>query len=147
MQYAPPTRLRKFDLILLDDGSQIQDDVGRKLFLAIQELPQKRFCVTAADFQQLNPISGGRIMRSLCQNFPCVSLQTIHWTSDSSLLIVCNLARTVQPPKTALINFFQDRNWLGGEAYLKRSEEDWKLEITAITYLLGCASQTKAPSE
>ena len=43
VRYSPPTRLRRYDLILIDEASQIEDYVTDILYLAIQELPQKLF--------------------------------------------------------------------------------------------------------
>ena len=57
--YAPPGRLRHFDLIIIDEGSQVENLVWRKLLMAILELPQKPFVAIAADFQQLQPVTGG----------------------------------------------------------------------------------------
>ena len=39
-QYAPPPRLRRYDLFLLDEASQIDDAVARRLFMAILEVPR-----------------------------------------------------------------------------------------------------------
>ena len=50
VQYAPPTRLRRIDLSLIDEGSQVDDDIAERLFLALQELPCKPFVDLAADF-------------------------------------------------------------------------------------------------
>ncbi len=50
VQYAPPTRLRRYDLILLDEASQVEDPVTERLFQGLQQLPQKPYVVIAADF-------------------------------------------------------------------------------------------------
>ncbi len=60
VQFSPPTRLRRFVLISVDEGSKIEDHVGKKIYMAINGLPKKPFVCIAADFQQLNPISGAR---------------------------------------------------------------------------------------
>ena len=52
VDYAPPSRLRRYDLILVDEASQIEDQVTRLLLMGIQELPpevyiywkQRRVC-------------------------------------------------------------------------------------------------------
>ena len=40
VDYAPPSRLRRYDLILVDEASQIEDQVETLLLMGIQELPQ-----------------------------------------------------------------------------------------------------------
>ena len=42
VDYAPPSRLRRYDLILVDEASQIEDQVATLHLMGIQELPQKR---------------------------------------------------------------------------------------------------------
>ena len=41
VDYAPPSRLRRDDLILVDEASQIEDHVTTLLLMGIQELPQQ----------------------------------------------------------------------------------------------------------
>ena len=45
VDYAPPSRLRRYDLILVDEASQIEDQVETLLLMGIQELPQKRIFI------------------------------------------------------------------------------------------------------
>ena len=45
LDYAPPSRLRRYDLILVDEASQIEDHVATLLLMGIQELPQKRIFI------------------------------------------------------------------------------------------------------
>jgi hypothetical protein len=113
VQYSPPTRLRRYDLILVDEGSQIEDHVGKKVYMAIKELPQKPFVLLAADFQQLNPISGGRFMWHLCCDCPTIELKTIYRTSDTALLDFLSVVRKSQPPKALLRDFFEGRQLVG----------------------------------
>jgi len=54
--YAPPGRLRRYDLIFIDEASQISDAIYDCLTMGIQELPQRPFVVVGADFQQVAPI-------------------------------------------------------------------------------------------
>ena len=42
VDYAPPSRLRRYDLILVDEASQIEHLVATLLLMGTQELPQKR---------------------------------------------------------------------------------------------------------
>ena len=55
VDHAPPSALRKYDAILLDKCSQIENSIGRKLAYPIDELPQKPFVAIAADYKQLQP--------------------------------------------------------------------------------------------
>ena len=57
-QYDPPGRLRHYDLIILDEVSQIDEKVWRGLQTAINELNPCPFIVFVGDFQQLQPIFG-----------------------------------------------------------------------------------------
>ena len=50
---APPGRLRRYDLIFIDEASQNCDDIYDCLAMGIQELPQRPF---VAEFQQVAPI-------------------------------------------------------------------------------------------
>ena len=108
--YAPPTRLRKYDLILLDEASQVEDHVTQLLFMAIQELPQKPFVCVAADFQQLNPIQGGRLMQRLCADFQAIEMNTVFRTKDEDLLKFLSLVRCSQPTRADLASFFSGRH-------------------------------------
>jgi hypothetical protein len=38
--YTPPRRMRRYDLILLDEASQLEDPVTNLLFMCLRELPQ-----------------------------------------------------------------------------------------------------------
>ena len=108
-RYSPPTRLRRYDLFLVDEGSQIEDHVAKKVYMGIKELAQKPFVCIAADFQQLNPIAGGGFMRALCADIPCVELKTIYRTSDPELLSFLSIVRKEQPAKSLLRSFFRAR--------------------------------------
>ena len=45
--YSPPGRLRRCDLIFIDEASQITDEFFDCLIVGIRELPQKPFIVVA----------------------------------------------------------------------------------------------------
>ena len=55
----PPSRLRRYDLFLIDEASQIDDHIAQLLLIGLGELPQKPFVAIAADFRQLRPVGGG----------------------------------------------------------------------------------------
>eukprot|EP00971_Amphidinium_carterae_P035607 701006-Amphidinium_carterae.2 len=52
--YMPPGRPRTYDLIILDEISQIDERVWEKLRLAFAELLPSPYIVLVGDFQQLN---------------------------------------------------------------------------------------------
>ena len=66
VEHAPPSTLRKYDAILLDECSQIDNSTARKVVYAIDELPQKPFVAIAADYRQLQPVRKGGCMASMC---------------------------------------------------------------------------------
>ncbi|CAE7408220.1 pif1, partial [Symbiodinium pilosum] len=57
-QYIPPGRLRAYDLIILDEISQIDSHAWGQIKLALAELHPRPFVVLVGDFQQLQPIHG-----------------------------------------------------------------------------------------
>ena len=54
--WSPPSALRKFDLICMDEGSQYADQEWKRLFTCIKEQPHLPFLFLVADFQQIQPI-------------------------------------------------------------------------------------------
>ena len=55
--YDAPSRLRQFDLFIIDEVSQVEDSVFQLLLMAIMEMSHKPFMVLAGDFSQLQPVS------------------------------------------------------------------------------------------
>ena len=100
----------RVDLFLIDEGSQIEDPIAERLFLALQELPHKPFVTIAADYQQLSPIAGGSKMWSWCMSMNSVELKTIFRTSDPALLDFLTTIRTTQPDKRTVAEFFHGRH-------------------------------------
>ena len=45
MDYAPPSRVRRYDIILVDEASQIEGQVATWHLMGIQELPQNRIFI------------------------------------------------------------------------------------------------------
>ena len=45
VDYAPPSRLRRYDIILVDEASQIEGQVATWHLMGIQELPQNRIFI------------------------------------------------------------------------------------------------------
>jgi hypothetical protein len=109
VEYSPPTRLRRYDLIILDEGSQVDDAITKMLILGIGELPQMPYVVVAADFQQLNPVTGGRAMRLATSKYPTVTLDTMYRSDDEPHLDFLRAIRTKQPAKKYLYEYFEGR--------------------------------------
>ena len=99
VEYSPPTRLRRYDLIILDEGSQVDDAITKMLILGIGELPQMPYVVVAADFQQLNPVTGGRAMRLATSKYPTVTLDTMYRSDDEPHLDFLRAIRKKQSAK------------------------------------------------
>ena len=57
--WAPPSALRRIDLILCDESSQNEDTEFERLFTSVREQPHKPFTVIVADFQQLRTVGSG----------------------------------------------------------------------------------------
>ena len=99
VNYAPPSRLRRVDLFILDEASQVDDDVFRRVYLGFKELPQQLFLAVAADYQQLNPIGSGACVRRWVERMPTVVLGRSYRSVDNELNVFLASIRTVQPPK------------------------------------------------
>ena len=112
VRYAPPSKLRRFDLILLDEASQVEDNVASLMMQGTAELPQRPFIVLCADFQQLNPVTTGRrTMWRVFNAVPKITLETVHRTKDPGLLDFLQEVRVRQPSKAAVEAFFGSRHW------------------------------------
>ena len=115
--YNPPSRLRAYDLIFIDEAPQIDDRVWTVLWRAILELPQKPLVVIAGDLAQLEPIHGGKLLRNfvVTPGLTKVTMEQHEFarSSDSVLLDFLALIRHQQPSKPFLLSWF-------GERYLGR---------------------------
>ena len=111
--YAPPGRLRRYDLIFIDEASQITDDIWDCLFVGIRELPQKPLVVIGADYQQVAPIGGGTQGQDQCEQIFTIELTVVHRTDDPTLLEFLAFARTKQPSRSMLRDLFDDRLLVG----------------------------------
>ena len=56
VNHSPPSLLRQYDAILIDEASQVDDSMVQKINYAITELPQRPFVCVAADYFQLPPV-------------------------------------------------------------------------------------------
>ena len=117
--YIPPGRLRQYDLIVIDEVSQIEAAVWRKLRTALGELAPSPFVVFVGDFQQLQPLSGGPELESAlrkqreAQSILYVELKH-HQAAravDAEMLSFLDAARVRQPTRKELQTFFSGRIW------------------------------------
>ena len=125
VNHAPPSSLSKYDAILLDECSQIDNSVARKVTYAIDELPQKPFVAIAADYKQLQPVEpdGSKkkrrsnyqpacsYMARISKRLPTVTLNTIYRTDDPALLDFLNKVREDQPDRDTIFEFFKNRRF------------------------------------
>ena len=110
VEYCPPSKLRKYDLILLDEASQIDQSSQDKLRMALSELPQKPVVCVAADWRQLNPVnSTTKSMQDWCSTMAKHKLTESYRTNDSTLLTFLKTIRTSQPSRTVIQEFFNGR--------------------------------------
>jgi hypothetical protein len=107
--YSPPGRLRRYDLIFIDEASQITDEIFDCLIVGIRELPQKPFIVVGADYQQVAPIGGGTVGQDICSEIQKIELTVVHRTDDPKLLGFLQLSRVKQPERPIIREFFGDR--------------------------------------
>ena len=117
--YIPPGRLRNYDVIILDEVSQIDSPVWRKLQTALAELHPSPYIVLVGDFQQLQPIVGQpRLHQNLQEQIlqgsvTCVRLRQHEAarSTDPAMLDFLNRARQSQPTRAELESFFRGRLW------------------------------------
>ena len=115
--YVPPGRLRQYDLIVIDEVSQIEASVWRKLRTALGELRPCPFLVLVGDFQQLQPLQGGpeleTALRRQRQEDHILYVKLEHHEAarsvDPDMLQFLEAARVDQPSRRALRAFFEGR--------------------------------------
>ena len=85
-----------------------------RLFQTIREQPHLPFTVVVADFQQLQPISGGGLCKKFCDGMTQqVELKTVYRTDDPQHLVFQNRIRETQVEKRVLEEYFEGRHWSG----------------------------------
>ena len=115
--YIPPGRLRHYDLIVVDEVSQIDAFVWRKLKTALGELRPCPFVVFVGDFQQLQPLQGGPELQTALErqreDNQILYVKLEHHEAarsvDPAMLDFLEAARLEQPSREALVDFFRDR--------------------------------------
>ena len=120
-KHNPPSRLRRYELFIIDEVSFLDNAVARTLIRAILELPQKPLVVFVGDLSQLQPIHGGEIVREflLADAMTSVDLEQHVYarTQDKVLLDFLHFVRASQPSLKQLREFF-------GSRYLGRKLSD-----------------------
>ena len=100
--------------ILLDECSQIDNNLAKKVVYALDELPQKPFVGIATDYQQIQPVGRGGYLAQCCLKLPTITLNTIYRTDDKDLLAFQNLVRDAQPERSDLVSSFAGRRTQSG---------------------------------
>ena len=111
VRWAPPSALRKIDLILCDEASQYEDQEWSRLFSCIKEQPHMPFMAVAADFKQLTPVISGGMCERFTKCMRTVRLKTVYRSTDSEHLVFLNRIRSKQPDREVLSEYFAERQW------------------------------------
>ena len=112
--WAPPSALRRIDLILVDEGSQYDDKEWIRFYQSVKEQPHRPMVVVVADFQQLQPVNAAvsqRLCQRWCESQEKVRLDTVYRSSDPEHLVFLNEIRNGQPDRSTLREYFGDRIW------------------------------------
>ena len=116
--YIPPGRLRKFDLIIFDEVSQIDTSTWAKLKIALAELTPTPYVVFVGDFQQLQPVGGiSKLQEDLLRQKgkDVMTIELKHHeaarSTDPEMLAFLEKIRVKQPSREELQDFFRDRMW------------------------------------
>ena len=131
VRWAPPSALRRIDLILVDEGSQYDDKEWERFFQCIKEQPHSPFCAVIADFQQLQPVVAGGRCKAFCDMMESVVLDTVYRSTDEDHLLFINRIRTEQPTRRRVMEYFGERHW-----------SDYTLD-ESVAYGMELAEKTK----
>ena len=93
VSWVPPSAFRKYEVVYCDEGSQYDDLQWKRVYLTLMEQPHSPYCVVVADFQQLQPVSGGDLCRQLCESMHKVELKTVYRSTDPQHLVFQNRIR------------------------------------------------------
>ena len=72
--YNPPSSLNQFELIVIEEASQIDNLLFSLLLMAIMEMPQRPFVCIVGDFAQLQPVGGGLSMKTFAERLRHIGL-------------------------------------------------------------------------
>ncbi|CAE7482276.1 Usp17ld [Symbiodinium sp. CCMP2592] len=117
--YIPPGRLRRYDVIIFDEVSQIDGQVWEDLKVALGELQPGPLIMFVGDFQQLQPVHGQpQLQLDLDAQVAAGTVDRIDLqnhgfsrTIDPEMLEFLHIIRTQQPSRAQLESFFLDRQW------------------------------------
>ena len=100
VRWAPPSALRRIDLILADEASQYDNREWTRFFQSVQEQPHCPYVIVMADFQQLQPVVAGGACAEFCKCMAKVTLETVYHSTDGHLFL--NRIRFEQPSKATI---------------------------------------------
>ena len=64
-----------------------------RLFQTVREQPHSPYVVVVADFQQLQPVSGGQLCKKFCMVMDRIELKTIYRSTDAEHVLFLNRIR------------------------------------------------------
>ena len=99
VRWAPPSALRRIDLILVDEASQYDNREWIRFMQTVAEQPHLPYVVAVADFRQLQPVGEGGACQQMREGWPMVQLDTVYRTSDAEHLLFLNRVRERQPTR------------------------------------------------
>lgn len=111
VRWTPPSILKRFPVMLFDEGSQYEDLEWNRTYTGVRELAHSPMCIVVADFQQLQPVNEGGSCQKFCESMQCVELKTVYRTADNAHLLFQNLIREDQPEKVQVEDYFEERHW------------------------------------
>ena len=131
--WAPPSALRRIDVLLCDEASQYEDLDWERFWSSVLEQPHKPYTAVVADFQQLQPVGSGGKCKQHCTGInpdgvkvaggmgDQVTLKTVYRTADEEHLLFLNRIREKQPDRACLDEYFADRHWPSSGPYHEMS--------------------------
>ena len=110
VQWAPPSALRRIDVILIDEASQYDNREWQRFAQSVAEQPHLPYVLAVANFQQLQPVSSGGLCQKMLAGWPCIELYTVYRTSDSNHLLFLNRIRERQPARQ--VNIAKEKQYI-----------------------------------
>ena len=111
VSWTPPSAFRKYEIVFCDEASQFDDLEWKRLFTTLKEQPHLPYCVVVADFQQLQPVSGGKLCKQFCDRMETVKLDTVYRSQDPEHILFQNRIRETQPDRKTVREYFAERHW------------------------------------
>ena len=99
VRWAPPSALRRIDVILIDEASQYDNREWQRFTQCVAEQPHLPYVLAVADFQQLQPVSDGGLCHQMLLSWPRVTLDTVYRSQDPEHLVFLNRIREQQPSR------------------------------------------------